>query len=132
MKKYYKIITAIAVVGVILAGLTYNYTFNSDHRNIANEQAEVTITATELNAQFLANEALATATYLDKVIEIEGTITAIETDEIVLNNVVQIQFDSEILTTQKTEASLRVKGRCVGYDELIEMVKIDQAVLIKK
>ena len=26
--------------------------------------------------------------------------------------------------------SITIKGRCVGYDELLEMVKIDQAIII--
>jgi len=133
MKKSHKVIIGLVFLAVLLvASITYNYVFLGEHRDIASEQADLTISATDLNAQFLADESLATTTYLDKVIEIEGVITAIESTEIVLNDQVQIRFTSEISTSQKNGAFLKIKGRCVGYDELLEMVKIDQAVLINK
>ena len=133
MKKSHKIIIGVVfLMAALVAGITYNYVFLGEHRDIANEQADVSISAIELNAQFLADESLATTTYLDKVIEIQGVITAIEPTEIVLNDQIQIGFTSDAGTNKKKGASVKVKGRCVGYDELLEMVKIDQAVLINK
>lgn len=132
MKKSRKLIIGLLLFAIAVSVAAYNYAFNSTHRDIANEQASIAISATELNAQFLNNETLATTKYLDKVIEIEGTITAIESTEVVLDDQVQVSGTSEIGTNQQNGTSLKIKGRCVGYDELLEMVKIDQAVLINK
>lgn len=132
MKRKKGIILALIFLILIVGGLVYNYTFNSEHRDISSEKATVTISAKDFYSQFEANESQATTNYLDKVIETNGEITLIENNDVVLNNRVQVSFNSnEILKFQKGE-SLMIKGRCVGYDELLEMVKIDQATIINK
>ena len=132
MKKSTKLIIGLVLVSLVIAAAMYNYAFNGSHRDIANEAATEVVSATDLTTQFLNNETLATSKYLDKVIEIEGIVTSIESTEIILNDQVQISTISDIVSTQTNGVSLTVKGRCVGYDELLEMVKIDQAVLINK
>ena len=125
----------IILVGILVIGagsIVYNYTFNSKHRDIANEQATSTLSAQKLYTDFQDNEALATTSYLDKVIEIKGKITAIEEGELVLSNQIQVRFNGAVMPKVANEGSITVKGRCVGYDELLEMVKIDQATIITK
>lgn len=129
MKKYLKISIVITVIGLVVAGLIYNYVFNAKHRDIASEKPEVTIKATDLITQFLNDESLATTLFLDKVLEIEGVITSYESNEVVLNEDIQIRFDSVIVNKTQVGTKIKVKGRCVGYDELLEMVKIDQATI---
>ncbi|WP_394746685.1 OB-fold protein [Spongiimicrobium salis] len=126
----------IAILGTILVvlaigGFVYNYTFNSKHRDIANEEATATLSAKELFANFQNNESLATTNYLDNVIEINGNITNVEEDEVVLNDQIQVRFNAGAMSEVK-EGVITIKGRCVGYDELLEMVKIDQATVINK
>ena len=131
MKKKKVVILVAIVIVIALAGFVYDYTFNSKHRNIANEEATVTLSAKELFANFQNNESLATANYLDNVIEINGNVTHIETDELVLNDQIQVGFNAGAMPKVK-EGPIIIKGRCVGYDELLEMVKIDQATVINK
>ena len=76
---------------------------------------------------FQEDEALATSKYLDKVIEITGEVSLIEENAIVLNNGVQVGFIEGTMPKVTLNSLLTIKGRCVGYDELLEMVKIDQA-----
>lgn len=132
MKKKRIIILTLFLLVLIVAGLAYNYTFNSKHRDIASEEATITLSAKELYAHFESDEALATTNYLDKVIEIQGKITSNEDDEIVLSNQVQVRFNNKTTPIETNGISITIKGRCVGYDELLEMVKIDQATLINK
>jgi len=129
MKK--SIILVAILLAVVLSVAVYDYTFNSKHRDIASEAATMTLSANELSTQFQKNEVLATTNYLDKVIEINGEITESEEDELVLNNQVQVSFSTPEMPSVN-EGSITIKGRCVGYDELLEMVKIDQATLINK
>lgn len=130
MKKSKKIILGIAFLfALLVASVVFNYVFLSEHRDIASEDASMRMAATALYADFASNETKATAQYLDKVIEIEGIITSIQPNEIILDNQVQVGFTSAIETDKKKGNSLQLKGRCVGYDELLEVVKIDQATL---
>lgn len=129
-KKQVIILIGILVIGA--ASIVYNFTFNSKHRDIANEEATSTVSAQKLFTDFQNNEALATTKYLDQVIEIKGEITAIEEGELVLSNQIQVRFNGAVMPKVANEGSLTIKGRCVGYDELLEMVKIDQASIINK
>ena len=131
MKKKRNIILGFMFVFVLVCGIGYNYTFNSKHRDIANEEASLSLSAKELFSHFQNDEMLATTNYLDKVLEIKGNITAFENGEMVLSNQIQVRFNNE-LPEIINDASVTIKGRCVGYDELLEMVKMDQAIIINK
>ncbi len=132
MKKKKVIILAVILLVITAVGIVYDYTFNSEHRDIANEEATLSLSAKELFSHFHNDEVLATRNYLDKVIEIKGNITSIEEGEVVLSDQIQVRFNTELMPKVVNEESLTIKGRCVGYDELLEMVKIDQATVINK
>lgn len=132
MKKKSLIIGIVLSLVAISAFLVYNYTFNSAHRDIAQEKAEITLSAEKIQKDFLENETIAITTYLDKVVEISGEITSVDGNEIILNDRVVIGFSSQDSPEILEGASVTMKGRCLGYDELLEMVKIDQATLIDK
>lgn len=126
------IISVVFLFAIITAGVVYNYVFNSAHRNIATEDASMVLSANELHTHFLNDEVSATAKYLDKVLETTGEITSVENNDVTLSNKIQVSFNSEDLPKAQNGASVTIKGRCVGYDELLEMVKIDQALIIYK
>ncbi|GGI56422.1 OB-fold protein [Winogradskyella haliclonae] len=131
MRKKRRMLLGVLITGLISAVLVYNYVFNSAHRDISNEEATVSLSAKAIFEQFQTNEALATTNYLDQVIEMKGDVTSIEDNDVVLSSAVQVSFNSqETLKFQKGE-QITIKGRCVGYDELLELVKIDQSTLIK-
>ncbi|WP_400076552.1 OB-fold protein [Winogradskyella sp. R77965] len=132
MKKKKVIILSVIALAVIAAFFVYDYTFNSEHRDIASEEATIALSAKQLYSDFQNDEAAATIKYLDRVIAIEGEITAIEINDIILNDQIQTNFNAEQVPKVAEGTSLTIKGRCVGYDELLEMVKIDQATIINK
>ena len=127
MKKKKLIVLAIILLATVSSIIIYNYVFNSAHRNIAEEEASISIIAEEISNQFQENESLATTRYLDKVIEITGEVSLVEENAIVLNDKVQVGFIEGTMPLVALNNLVRIKGRCVGYDELLEMVKIDQA-----
>lgn len=131
MKDKKIIFLVIFLAAVVAAIVVYDYTFNSEHRDIAKEEATVVLNANELYSQFETDEATATVSYLDQVIETKGKITAIDNNDIELDGSVQVTLSSAPSQDLKEGSNLTVKGRCVGYDELLEMVKIDQATIIK-
>ncbi|GAA4966585.1 OB-fold protein [Algibacter aquimarinus] len=132
MKRNKIIILTLIILVFVVGGLVYNYTFNTKHRNISVEEATVSMSAENLYNHFYNNEKLATTKYLDKVIEIEGKITSVENNEIILNDKIQVSFNIDKMPKVAEQILLTIKGRCVGYDELLEVVKIDQATVINK
>lgn len=127
-KKLFLLVTLLLVL--ISAAVLYNYVFNSEHRNIAEEEVSIRVTADDIFSEFQDDETIATAKYLDKVVAITGKISLVESNALSLNDNIQVSFIEGSMPEVKPKNTLTVKGRCVGYDELLEMVKIDQASVI--
>ncbi|MEO0528083.1 MAG: hypothetical protein AAFZ89_12705 [Bacteroidota bacterium] len=130
-KKYIVIVVMVLALGAIGAFFTYSYMYKP-HRNVSEESAIAVMSATELQERF-ANANGTLESFADKIIEVNGYITTIEqSTTIMVDDKVQVDFDSHGLDekTLVNGANVTVKGRCVGYDDLLEIVKVDQAVLI--
>jgi len=123
---------ATLVLVVIASFFTYNYMYKP-HRNIAEEEATVTISAEELQKNF--SDENNTLKLTDKVVKVSGIISAIEQKTtLVIDDKIQVDFniDNQINKELIEGTMIIIKGRCVGYDDLLEIVKIDQAILIQK
>ncbi len=125
MKKQVKIVITLVLLllGVYFA---YNYMYQ-DHRDIKEEKAVVLISASELVNYFNENNS---EKVLNKTVQVSGIITEIDTKNITLDDKVQCSFDTEIKNLNLNE-TITVKGRCIGFDELFDVAKIDQSSIIK-
>ena len=125
MKKQVKIVITLVLLllGVYFA---YNYMYQ-DHRDIKGEKAVVLISASELVSYFNENNS---EKVLNKTVQVSGIITEIDTKNITLDDKVQCSFDAEIKNLNLNE-TITVKGRCIGFDELFDVAKIDQSSIIK-
>ncbi|WP_075344030.1 hypothetical protein [Tenacibaculum agarivorans] len=66
----------------------------------------------------------------NKVIVIEGVVSAVNDEGIILDNTIFCQFtDNAILTTFKENQTLKVKGLVIGYDDLLEELKLNQCII---
>lgn len=130
MKK--KIIALFFLILLVVIA-AYLYTYKS-HRNIATEQGSFTVLATTLFTEFQSNEAVASAKYLDKTIDVSGNISSIDykSKSMVVNEKLFALFANEIHVTIKTNSAIKIKGRFIGYDELLGEMKMDQCVIIEK
>lgn len=129
-KKYIVLVATIAILFLIVL-FTKQYLYG-EHRDIATEDASIEITANDLVTKFTTNQKAASKELLDKVITVYGKKTAEASNSIVLEDQVQINLlNTNHISSYKGEV-LYLKGRLIGYDELLEMVKIDQATLISK
>ncbi len=122
MNKRAKFLLAFIIFAVI-GFLGYNYIYH-DHRDIATEKPE-TVTPVELVKQFQQNS---TPDILNKTVEIVGTITDIEQKAITIDDKIHCSFLTDILSVKVGE-TVTIKGRCIGYDDLFELVKLDQCTL---
>lgn len=128
-KKIAFVIAALLIV--ISAGIYFYYGFLfKEARNIQSEMPDYTISATKLLEDYNADPKKADQLYLNKTIEITGIVTK-ETDSVlILENTVFCLFSQKVKSALINN-KVTVKGKCIGYDELFQEVKIDQCTINK-
>ncbi|MEH6535693.1 MAG: hypothetical protein V7719_04825 [Psychroserpens sp.] len=126
MRKRIIILIAFIIVGII----GYNYIYQ-DHRTIENEVAEYEITTHEIALRFLENSKRAGSKYLNTTIEVIGKVSEKDSNAITLDDKVFCQFTKAIQNTIAHDSELKIKGRVIGYDDLLEQVKLDQCTINK-
>ena len=114
---------------IIAAILIYNY-INKAHRDIAKEEAIVTLKSLEFYRSFQDDKDNFNTNYLDKVVGLEGIITELENKGLVLDNKNYITFKESLSKNLRINKKITIKGRYVGYDDLLEQLKIDQATVL--
>jgi hypothetical protein len=122
------------VLLVIVAGgfITYNYLYQG-HRDIASEDPVFTLTTQELHDEFVTNDSLANVTYSNQTIEIDGKVTAFDAASKTITidgklSAVMLKKAKEPITPQEM---IKIKGRFLGYDDLLGELKMDQVSIIK-
>ena len=127
MKK--KVLIAVTVF-LVLAFATYKYMYKS-HRNISTETVSYSASVKEVYTAFQQNDSLANAKYIDKTIEIYGKITNIDLSNkiITVDEKLLARFTNSIPNTLKIQNSIVLKGRVVGFDDLLEEIQMDQCTI---
>jgi len=128
MKKKILLFAAIILVAVAVVGYKILY---KAHRDIKTEEAEFTLTATALSTEFSENEAAATARYADKTIVVSGAVTAYDaaSETLTLDGILSATMLENVAVENASQ--VKVKGRFVGYDDLLGELKMDQVTLIE-
>ena len=75
----------ILVIAIVVAIFGYNYIYQ-DHRDIQSEQAEFTMTSSEINQLFSENSTSPEQKFLNKTIEVSGLITDINSNDITIDD----------------------------------------------
>jgi len=119
----------LSIIGLIII---YN-TYNKPHKDFDKSPFEVTIESRELISLYQDNTDNANTRFLNKILLVIGTITNIETNIIILDNGIVCTLDpSQIITDEiNINNKVSVKGRCIGYDDLLEEVRIDHSFIMK-
>jgi len=127
-QKVSKILLICVIVILFVVGLFFSaryYAYNGGKRDLNSEEAEYTLTAKEFVAKFVTDEIEANKKYLEKPVAISGKITSINNKEIILDEVVVCMLnavESKLIVGQV----ILVKGRVIGYDDLMGSVNMDQ------
>ncbi len=119
----------LSIIGLIII---YN-TYNKPHKDFDKSPFEVTIESRELISLYQDNTDNANTRFLNKILLVIGTITNIETSIIILDNGIVCTLDPSQIITEEININnkVSVKGRCIGYDDLLEEVRIDHSFIMK-
>ena len=119
------------VIGCILAFvIVYNYAYKA---HTAIEDMEVVYTGNTQEFLTKIKESPDAWTKGEKVIQLTGLITAKDEKGISLNESIYFQLAEGTATDDLTEGKkIIIKGRIIGYDDLLEELKLDKAIIVKK
>ena len=81
--------------------------------------------ALNLSNQYKTDTSKADSKYLNKTMEIEGKVTEVTDSTLVLDRKIFCKMN-EKMTPNFMNKQVNIKGRCIGYDDLFEVVKFDQ------
>ncbi|WP_298120118.1 hypothetical protein [Flavobacterium sp.] len=129
MKK--KIIIFLIIVSV-LAFFGYKYIYQS-HRDISSETASFSIKVEQLKKDFSSNDSVANAKYLDKTIVIYGEVTNVdlENKQLIIDSSLNAKMTGDI-SAIKVKDKVTLKGRFIGYNDLLEEFEMDQCTIEKE
>ena len=130
-KKYLKVIVSLIVFSLLTVSIIYFYVYK-EHRNISSEKPDFELNALQLIKEFDNDVSNANQKYADKTISTYGIITGLDLNYkmIVVDEKIVIEFSISIPKQLKIGDALKSKGRFVGYDELFQELKIDQATIL--
>jgi tRNA_anti-like len=125
-KAIFILVFFLLVVGGFLA---YNYVMKAGARDLGKEKAEFTVSAAKVFQDFSVDSDVASKKYLNKAVEITGTVTDVNQALITLDGKVSCQL--QVISNVKLNSKVIVKGRVTGFDDLLEEVKLDQCLIVE-
>lgn len=125
-KKIFLIVIALVITGGYMG---YNYVFKGP-RDVKNESAAFTITAVQLKADFSKNQNTANKKYIGKTIIVSGKVTEKTKESITLDSGVICVLSDTALNNISLNSEVKLKGKCDGYDDLFEQVKLTESSFI--
>lgn len=130
MNKKIKIIGFGILTVLIIGFVIFNYALHGGRRDLATEKVSFTVTSKSIIAEFAKNVSAATKKYSDKAIAVSGTVTAVTDSIVTIENSIICNFkvpESAI----KINQTIKVKGRLVGFDDLMGELKLDGCTITK-
>lgn len=113
------------VIIALLGWLGYSYIYKG-HRDVESETADYILDSNQLITESI-NAGGIPDKYINKVVEVSGTVTEVTLKEITLNDKLFFQFENNISEDIKNNSNLTIKARCIGFDDLLEEIKLDQS-----
>lgn len=125
------VLVVLVVIGYFTLPLVKDYMVNNlGKRDLKSEAAAFTLKTKDIIAEFTANADAANKKYLEKPVAISGVVSSVKDKEVILDGTVNCGFttaDASITNGQK----ITIKGRVVGYDDLLGELKLDQCSINK-
>lgn len=121
------LIIVLSLLVIVLMGFTgFNYVMHGGARDLSTEETNFTVSSKAISDEFTANLDASNKKYLEKAVAITGTITAVNPTDFTIDNNIICTLKSPDATTFRKDQTVTVKGRVVGYDDLMGELKLDQ------
>jgi len=124
-----KKIIATALVIIVLGVFGYCYVWYGGARNVAAEEAVFTVTSKNIIAEYNADIDKSNTKYLEKAIAIKGIVSQISQKQIIVDKSIVCDL-KESDPSIKKDQEVTLKGRVVGYDDLMGELKLDECSVI--
>lgn len=118
----------LGLILILIGGYSmYRYAYKP-HKTIDDIELKFSGNATDFLNKIKENNAV----FNDAVVQIKGKVTSIEVQGINVNNAIFCQMDEiTSLSGLKVGQEIEIKGRMIGYDDLLEETKLDKTVIIR-
>jgi hypothetical protein len=124
MKKS-RIIALVLLLSVVVGVSAFNYVMHGGGRNLLKEETNFSVSSNDLAKEFSTNTNLANAKYLEKAVAVKGIVADVNNNVITLDNGIVCTLQTANNAIKKNQV-VTIKGRVVGYDDLMEEIKLDQ------
>ncbi len=125
------VLVVLVVVGYFTLLLVKDYMVNNlGKRDVKSEAAAFTLKSKDIIAEFTANADAANKKYLEKPVAVSGVVSSAKEKEVILDGTVNCGF-TVADASMKEGQSVTIKGRVVGYDDLLGELKLDQCSINK-
>ena len=123
-------ILILSTAAILAFAALYYYLYKS-HRDVTSEKAQYSLSTKQISQEFQQNAAAFNKKYIDKAIQISGTVTKIDpsSHNVMIDGKISASFEDTLLTNVKLLKNIQVKGRYIGYDDLTEEFNLDHASL---
>lgn len=127
-----KIFILLAFISIVIVGFfaARYYAYNAGRRDIQSEDIAFAKTAKNITQEFNTSTDASNKKYLEKPVAITGTVTSVKDTEVIIDNSVNCSL-SKANSSIKIGQNVTIKGRVVGFDDLLGEVKMDQCNLNK-
>ena len=135
MKKK-KLLIAILSIVIIVVFVGYKM-YNKPHVNVADTKSDISLTANKIINDFSSDETAANKVYLDKIIEISGTVSELNTEK--EKGIITLKTNNDFgnilchlskdatkkISSLKIGQTVSIKGVCTGYLMDVILVKCE-------
>jgi len=122
-----KVAISTLVILLIIGYLAMNYTYKP-HKTLEEREVKFNGEVKDFSQKVSVN----VDQWQDMAVVLVGTVTAMDENGFVLEEKVFCQFKekTEIEKIKKGQ-TLKIKARMIGYDDLLEEIKLDQTIIIE-
>ena len=125
LSKKNKLVIIIVLVIAFGVGAIYAYVMKAPAK-IESKKVDFSGTSDQLLIKILEDP----AAWQDKIVVISGKVTSIDDNGILLSASIYCQLkDTTVLKKINPTNDISLKGRIIGYDDLLEELKLDQCII---
>ncbi|MDP6614560.1 MAG: hypothetical protein QF835_06020 [Candidatus Marinimicrobia bacterium] len=126
--EFNKKIVIILLPLVLLMGFFYFFNYRETHTDWTEIKPQISLSAKELLQRYQINEK---NNLTNIVVQVSGMVTALDDSLYILDKAVVCKPAADIKFNINKKEFVTVKGRCLGYDDLLMEVRLDHVVVIE-